>query len=265
MNTLIKSIVTIFVSCMMLNANAATPESELLGAGDILKVTVFEQPDLSLEVRVSETGTITYPLIGTVKVGGGTSAAAERKIEELLEKGGFLKSPHVSIIVPQLQSQQVSVLGQVNRAGRFPLDGVRTLADALAMAGGISADGGDLITLVHTKDGVTTREVIDLAEMMRSGNLERNLNVAGGDIVYVERAHRFYIYGEVQRPSQYRLEHNMTVLQALSVGGGISLRGTERGVKIKRLDESGFVKIIKAKHDDLLQPNDVVYVEESLF
>ncbi|MFL9610273.1 polysaccharide export protein EpsE [Methylobacillus sp. Pita2] len=241
-------------------------ESDIpLGAGDVLKISVFEQPDLSLEVRVSESGTITYPLIGEVHVSGGTVAQAEQKIASLLEKGGFLKSAHVNIIVAQLQSLQVSILGQVNRPGRYPIDSAKTLADVLALAGGISPEGGDVITLVHTVDGQTLRDQIDLAEMMRTGDLSKNVRVAGGDIVYVERFEKFYIYGQVQRASQYRLEHEMTVLQALSVGGGLSPRGTEKGVKIKRRDANGHIEIINAKHDDLIKPNDVLYVQESFF
>ncbi len=264
MTRIIKWLIATAFMMLMLNVHAA--ESDLLlGSGDVLKISVFEQPDLSLEVRVSESGTITFPLIGEVKVGGGTTAQAERKISDQLERGGFLKNPHVSIIVSQLQSLQVSVLGQVNRPGRYPLDTAKSLADVLALAGGVSADGGDIITVVR-KDGVqTVRETVDIAEMMRSGDLNRNLVISNGDIVYVERAQRFYIYGEVQRPSQYRLEHNMTVLQALSVGGGLTLRGTERGIRIKRRGADGVIEIIKAKHDDLVQQDDVIYVQESLF
>lgn len=101
--------------------------------------------------------------------------------------------------------------------------------------------------------------------MVRIGNFTRDLDVMGNDVIYVERAPRFYIYGEVQRPGAFRLERSMTVLQALSVGGGLTQRGTERGTRIKRRDETGKLQIIDAKHDDLLQVDDVVYVKESLF
>lgn len=264
MTKLIKWLATLMLTILMFNSNAAESDI-LLGPGDILRVSVFEQPDLSLEVRVSESGTITYPLIGEVKVGGETPAAAERKIAGMLESGGFLRNPHVNIIVAQLQSLQVSVLGQVNRPGRYPLDSAKSLADVLALAGGVSADGGDLISLVRKVDGHSVRETIDFSEMMRSGDLNLNVQISAGDIVYVERAPRFYIYGEVQRPSQYRLEHNMTVLQALSIGGGLTQRGTERGVRIKRRGADGVIEIINAKHDDLVLQNDVIYVKESLF
>lgn len=264
MTKLIKWFVTIVLTIVVFNVSAAESDI-LLGPGDVLKISVFEQPDLSLEVRVSESGSITYPLIGAVQVGGSTPAEAERKIADMLEAGGYLKNPHVSIIVVQLQSLQVSVLGQVGRPGRYPLDSVRSLADVLALAGGVAQDGSDIITIIQKVNGKSVRTIVDIAEMMRSGNLDNNIEIKSGDIVYVERSPKFYIYGEVQRPGQYRLEHKMTVLQALSVGGGLTMRGTEKGIVLKRQNESGSIKIINAKHDDFIQQNDVVYVKESFF
>jgi polysaccharide export outer membrane protein len=101
--------------------------------------------------------------------------------------------------------------------------------------------------------------------MMRGGDLTRDLELAGNDVLFVERAPRFYIYGEVQRAGPFKLERGMTVLQALSTGGGLTARGTERGIRIKRRDASGKLQVLDAKHDDLVQVDDVVYVKESLF
>jgi polysaccharide export outer membrane protein len=95
--------------------------------------------------------------------------------------------------------------------------------------------------------------------------MKQNIELTGSDVVYVDRAARFYIYGEVQRPGQFRLERGMTVLQALSVGGGLTLRGTERNIRIKRRDAGGNLQVLTAKHDDLIQVDDVVFVQESLF
>lgn len=237
----------------------------LLGAGDVLKVSVYGSPDLALETRVSEAGDITFPLIGPVHIGGLSTSAAEKKIGGMLESGGFLRKAQVNIIVTMLQSQQVSVLGQVNRPGRYPIEGKRSVMDMLATAGGMSADGGDAISLIRKRNGATTREVIDVIKMVQSGELTQDYDVAGNDVIYVERAPRFYIYGEVQRPGAFRLERDMTVLQALSVGGGLTPRGTERGVRIKRRDANGVLQILDARHDDLLKVDDVVYVKESLF
>ncbi|MRW93028.1 polysaccharide export protein EpsE [Duganella sp. FT80W] len=244
---------------------AAGAQDTLLGAGDVVKVTVFNNPDLAVETRINESGVVSFPLIGQVTVGGLSTAAAEKKIAGLLDSGGFVRNPQVNLLVTQLTSQQVSVLGQVNRPGRYPLEGRRNLLDLLAQAGGISADGGDTVVLIRKQGGQSTKEIVDVVGMVRSGALERNLELSAGDVLYVERAPHFYIYGEVQRPGAFRLERQMTLVQALSTGGGLTVRGTERGIIIKRRDASGKLENIKAKHDDLLQNDDVVYVSESLF
>ena len=250
---------------LALLAQTAGAADVLLGAGDVVKVSVYGNQDLTLETRVSEAGTITFPLIGTVELGGLTAAAAEKKIAGMLESGGFIRKAQVNLLVTSLQSAQVSVLGQVNRPGRYPIEGKRTLMDMLALAGGFGADGGDVVSLIRKRNGVTTKDAIDVVDMVRGNDFTRDFEVMGGDILYVERAPRFYIYGEVQRPGPFRLERQMTLLQALSTGGGLTPRGTERGIRIKRRDAKGVLQVIEAKQDDLVQVDDVIYVKESLF
>lgn len=261
-----KRLIFWLTACLLaLTVSGAGAAEVLLGSGDVLKIAVYGSPDLGLETRVSEGGAITFPLVGQVAIGGLTVAAAEKKIGGLLESGGYLRKAQVNIIVTSLQSQQVSVLGQVNRPGRYALEGKRSLIDLLAMAGGISVEGGDTISLIRKRDGVVSKNVVDVIQMVRSGELNQDFELAGNDVIYVERAPRFYIYGEVQRPGIFRLERGMTVVQALSTGGGLTPRGTERGMVIKRRDANGKVQAIDAKQDDLLQTDDVVYVKESWF
>ncbi|WP_295995263.1 polysaccharide export protein EpsE [Rugamonas sp.] len=250
---------------MALTLSNAMAADVQLGAGDVIKVTVYNNPDLALETRISESGSITFPLIGAVKVGGMGVSEAEKKLSGLLQSGGFVRQAQVNIIVTVQQSQQASVLGQVNRPGRYPVDGKRSVLEVLALAGGVSAEGGDALVLLRKHDGKTTREVIDLLDMVRAGDLQHDVDLQADDVIYVERAPRFYIYGEVQRPGPVRLERDMTILQALSAGGGLTPRGTERGIRIKRRDASGKIEIISAKQDDVVRMDDVVYVQESLF
>ncbi|WGG49147.1 polysaccharide export protein EpsE [Rugamonas sp. DEMB1] len=250
---------------LMAGLNGASAADLLLGPGDVVKMSVYGNPDLMVETRVNESGAVTFPLIGQVGIGGLSTAAAEQKVAGLLERGGFLRKAQVNILVTQQTSHQVSVLGQVNRPGRYPVDGRRTVMDMLAQAGGIGADGNDTVTLIRKRNGATTKEAVDVVGMVRSGALDRDLDVETNDIIYVERAPRVYIYGEVQRPGQLRLERSMTVLQALSAGGGLSARGTERDIRIKRRGADGKIQVIKAKHDDELLSDDVVYVSESWF
>ncbi|TFW21147.1 polysaccharide export protein EpsE [Massilia arenosa] len=250
---------------LLLTFNFASA-ADTLGPGDVIKVSVYGNPDMAIETRITDAGSITFPLIGQVTVGGLSVPAAEKKIASMLESGGYLKKPAVTINVTQVQSQQVSVLGQVNRPGRYPLEGgKRSLMDLLAQAGGIAQDGGDVVNVIRTRNGQTTTEQVDVIEMVRTGQLTKDYDLAANDVIYVERAPKFYIYGEVQRPGAFRLERGMTVTQALSAGGGLTLRGTERGLQIKRRDGSGGLRTIDAKQNDLLQTDDVVYVKESWF
>lgn len=255
----------LFATALVLTMGAASAAEVPLGPGDVIKLSVYGNPDLALETRISETGTITFPLLGQVNIGGLSVAAAEKKIGGLLESGGYLKKAQVNMIVTTLQSQQVAVLGHVNRPGRYPVEGKRSVLDLLAVAGGISADGGDAISLVRNRNGTVTKETIDVVQMVRSGELDKNIEVSGGDVIYVERAPRFYIVGEVQRPGAFKVERAMTVLQALSAGGGLTPRGTDRGIRITRRDAAGKPSIIEAKHEDIVQVDDVITVKESWF
>lgn len=252
-------------AALVLTVGLAGAAEVPLGPGDVVKLSVYGSPDLAVETRVSEAGNITFPLLGQVQVGGLSVAAAEKKIGDLLEKGGYLKKAQVNILVTTLASQQVSVLGYVNRPGRYPVEGKRKVLDLLAMAGGIHGDGGDMVSLVRTRNGNTTRETIDVVEMVRKGELNKDYEVAGGDIIYVERAPRAYVTGEVTRPGPFRLERGMTVQQAVSAGGGLSPRGSHNGMKITRRDASGAPVTINVKADDPVQVDDVIVVRESWF
>lgn len=246
-------------------AGFATAAEVLLGPGDVVRLSVYGSPDLSVETRVSEGGTITFPLLGQVAVGGLSVAAAEKKIGNLLEKGGYLKQAEVNMLVTTLASQQVSVLGQVNRPGRYPVEGRRKVLDLLAMAGGVSAEGSDLISLVRTRDGKTERETIDIVDMVRRGELDKDVEVAGGDIIFVERAPRAYVTGEVQRPGAFRIERGMTVQQAISAGGGLTPRGSDRGMRITRRESDGRAVTLEVRASDPVQVDDVITVRESWF
>jgi len=261
-----KRVVTWMVGLVfILGMGAAGAAEVLLGPGDVVKLSVYGSPDLSIETRVSESGHLTFPLLGQVAVGGMSVAGAEKKIAGLLEKGGYIKQAQVNMLVTTLASQQISVLGHVNRPGRYPVEGRRRVLDMLALAGGIHSEGGDMISLVRTRNGKTTRETIDLVDMVRRGELDKDVEVAGGDIIFVERAPRAYVTGEVTRPGPFRLERGMTVQQALSAGGGLSPRGSSNGIRITRKDAGGLPVSLDANASDAVQVDDVIVVRESWF
>jgi polysaccharide export outer membrane protein len=254
------------LAALTLPGAAIAQSRDVLGEGDSIRVTVFQNPDLTTETRISEQGTITFPLIGEVALAGLTPARAEARIAEHLVKGKFLVRPQVSVNVVQVRSRQVSVLGQVARPGRYPLDDTSSnLTDILALAGGVSPGGDDNVTVTMKRDGKVAKVDVDVPAMYRTGDMSRNIRLENGDVIFVQRAPVFYIYGEVQRAGSYRLEQGMTVMQALSVGGGVTARGTDRGLKIRRRSPDGGLHAIDARLTDLVQANDVIYVRESWF
>lgn len=237
-----------------------------LGAGDAIRVQVFQNPDLTIETRVSENGTITYPLIGAVDLGGLSIAAAEKKIADALQKGGFIRQPQVNIVLVQIRGNQVSVLGQVNRPGRFPLETANTrLSDMLALAGGTTQAGDDAVIITGQREGKFFRKVVDIPLIYLTEKPGEDIVLLGGDTLYVNRAPVFYIYGEAQRPGAFRVERDMTVMQALAQGGGPTARGSERKLRLSRKAEDGSVQQMVPKLTDPVLPNDVIYVEERLF
>lgn len=329
-----------------LNTAQAEEANYLLGSGDLLKITVYNNPDLSLETRVGERGMIRFPLIGEVRVEGITSTAAELKIAKLLEAGNFVKQPQINILVTQFQSKMISVLGSVLKPGRYPLErasnlsdllalaggptadgsdlvtitsktgkteldlhnivggkgdgvqnvpllggeivyvhardvsvigqvnrpgkyavtgGVRTLGDFLSVAGGISPSGSDTVTVTTMREGKQQRYEVDIDSLFRTGNNSANIELTSGDTVYVPRAPMVYVYGEVQRPGSFRIERNMTVIQALAQAGGLTPRGTKRNIQLDRRDVKGNLQKLTPELSDLVQQDDVLYVQESWF
>lgn len=251
---------------MLLAAPAWSADNDYrMGTGDVLRITVYGQPDLTTEARVGESGNISFPLIGDVRMAGVTPAQGETEIAKRLSKGGFILEPFVTLNVVQYRGQQVSVLGRVGRPGKHTLEKVSRITDVLALAGGIVGDGADTITLVRTRDGKPEYRDIDMIALFKQGGEASNELVQDGDIINVARQPMFYIYGEVQRPGAFRLEQNMSVVQALSMGGGVTQRGTQKGLKILRRDANGELQQLDAKLADPVKKDDVIYVKESLF
>jgi polysaccharide biosynthesis/export protein len=238
----------------------------ILGAGDVVRVTVFQSPELSLEARIPETGVVSYPLLGSVTLGGLSISQAERRLADGLLAGKFLKQPQVSILVTQLRGHQASVLGHAVRPGRYSLELRSTrLSDLMALAGGVAADGSDILTIVGQRGGKPFRTQVDFRTLFRGDATNQDIAIESNDVVYVDRVPQIYIHGEVQKPGTLRLERGMTVLQALAAGGGLTQRGTQRGIRIHRKGPDGLVKELRPALQEPVQQDDVVYVPESLF
>ncbi|WP_439466504.1 polysaccharide export protein EpsE [Roseateles sp. NT4] len=254
-------------------ASAATPAASTaeyrLGAGDVIRIVVYQNPDLTLETRVSETGVVSFPLLGNVRIGGLGVSAAEKLIADGLKNGNFVKSPQVTLVLLQVKGNQASVLGQVNRPGRYPIETAdMRMTDLLANAGGVASTGAEIMVLSGTRAGKPFRMEIDLPSVFGPSAEQGRPNdvlIQNGDVLWVDRAPLVYIYGEVQRPGPMRIERGMTVMQVLAAGGGLTQRGTERGIRVHRKSADGKVQVMQPGMDDGVKDGDVVYVKESLF
>ena len=252
---------------------AAQPQSldtrqtkETLGAGDSIRITVFQNPDMTTETRISPKGSIVFPLIGEVAMDGLTPAQAGSRIADQLKRGRFIVNPQVAVAIVQVRSRQVSVLGQLMRPGNYVLEDTSSrLTDILTLAGGISPTGADTVTVLRRNGGKPEKREINVPAIFRGGDPATNIEIESGDTIFVERAPVFYIYGEVQRAGAYRLEPHTIVMHALSLGGGLTARGTERGVGIHRRQPNGKFTKLDAKLTDAVQADDIVFVRESLF
>lgn len=254
------------VAIMLVYAPSVFPavQEYKLGPGDTIKITVYEQPDLTTVARISESGNITFPLLGEVNVAGLTTAEVENKIAKLLRVGQFIKQPQVSVNIQTYLSQQVVILGEVNKPGKYSIEGASVVSDLLAQAGGRTQEAADVIFVIK-KDGKGIKKYqVNVADFY-VGDMSQNIEVSNGDMILVPHMDVFYIYGEVNRAGVFRLEKDMTVMQALALAGGLTGRGTDSGIKVNRRDNKGKLQELEVKLTDLLRPDDVIYVKERLF
>ncbi len=236
-----------------------------LGPDDVLSISVYGDTNLKTETRVSEDGRIIFPLIGSIEVGGKSSFELEEAIATRLIKGGFVHEAQVNVMVLEHVSQHISVLGYVKNPGRYPLNSNSTVIDSIAMAGGVQEMGGSKVVVTRTVNGGTQKQELNLQDYLETAQSIVPFKMQQGDVVYVTKADMFYIYGEVLKPGEYRITPTISVVKALSMGGGLTLRGTENGIIIKRNDAKGDLLEIDTKLNDVVLEGDVIYVGERWF
>lgn len=245
---------------------AANAGLSQLGPGDGLSFRVYGQPDMDSTVVVSEDGTIPVPLAGPVKVSGLSPSEAAKQVAKALRAGGFLRNPIVTLTVTEARSQRVSVLGEVGTPGRYSIDPSTTIFDLLAEAGGVKETGSDTIYVLRTApDGSTERFAVDTKRLLSDPGSKSVVVLRAGDSIYVPRAEQFFVYGEVNAPNNYRLEPGMTVLEAIARAGGLTSRGSDRRVEIRRQNAQGTYSTRTGRLADRILANDVIRVKERIF
>ena len=238
---------------------------EVIGPGDTVRITAYRYPDLTTEARLSEEGKLNVPLVGEMSLKGLTPEQAGARIADRLKSGKYINDPQITVTVLQARSRVVSVLGFVRNPGRYVLDGsTAKVSDVIAMAGGLEPNGSQQVIIQPNGERKGKPVTVDLSSVIE-GDSAKNIDVHGGDSVFVPRAPVVYVYGEVMRGGAYRLEPGMTVMQAISLAGGITPRGSQNRVQLRHRASDGKWNQSDARLTDSVGPDDVVYVRESLF
>jgi len=255
-------------------ASAQTTADYVIGDQDVLSIQVFDQPDLGGKYTVETDGTFTFPLIGRIKAGALTLRGFERELKERLADGYF-RNPQVTVAVEQYRSQRVFVMGEVRQPGPVPLTGGMTLIEALARAGSTLPTSSGEVSIVRAgqnsgggpavpgQDSATEVFRASIGEL-QSGSLSQNIELRDGDTIFAPRAELVYVFGEVRNPGGYAVQKNTTVLQALSLAGGVTEHGAMNRIQVMRIVKGAKVEL-RVKLTDLVRPEDTIIVPQRYF
>jgi len=240
-----------------------------VGDGDLLKITVYNSPDLTSEVRVSGEGMITVPLIGEVSVKAMTATEIGKKLAALFANG-YIKNPQVAVFIQEYKSKKVTTLGEFTKPGLIEMRGNSTLMEVISNAGGITLNAGETLFIQRNavkgtasqKDDVIIS--IDLTKLLEGTDMSSNVPVLDGDSIYVPKAAYVYVTGEVKNPGAFKITKGLTVLRSITLAGGFTLKANKDKTEIVR--KTGNVEnTIKVKMEDLIAPDDIIVVPESFF
>jgi polysaccharide biosynthesis/export protein len=255
-------------------APTASPDTYRVGAQDVIRVTVFDEPALTGLFRVDADGSISYPMLGRVEVAGRTVRETEAHLTDRLQDG-YVRRPQVSVEIEQYRSRSIFIMGEVRSPGKYALTGEMTLLEVLALAGSFTVTASSELVVLRSKDPARTESPTlpdddTSAEILRvnrddlqAGRQAANLVLQDGDTIFVPIVERFFITGHVRTPGQYQLERGMTVQQAIAVAGGLTERGSNRRLKIRR-EIKGEFREINVRLTDLVQAGDTIMIPQRL-
>ena len=242
-----------------------------IGAGDLLEMSIFDTPELSGKLRVSNTGDISLPLVGRLHVAGMKAEEAQNLIRQKFMEGGYLKDPQVTVFVAEYATQGVSVMGEVKTPGVYPAFGSHHLTDYISMAQGLTPMAGTTITITHAAHPDDPSHV-----KMTAGAApkpENNPEILPGDTIFVERTGVVYVVGDVARPGGFPMDHDeqLSILQALALAQGTNPTAAKGSARLIRTTAQGrqeipvnLKKILASKTTDLaMKDNDILFVPSS--
>lgn len=253
----------------------------VVGPQDVLIITSYDQPELTGKFTIDADGSFTYPLIGRMTVGGMTLRQVEETLEKELVEQGFFRNPQLTVAVEQYRSQRIYIVGEVRIPGAYPLSGDMRLVEALALAGStLPTASGEAVVVHPSNEGIVLgpTQAADAAEsidrdkvvrvdlrLLENGDLSQNVALKSGDTIFVLRAESVYVFGQVRNPGAYPLrDKQTTVLQALSLAGGVTERASTGRIQIVRIVDGKKVEL-RAELTDFILPRDTVIVPERFF
>jgi len=237
----------------------------VVGEGDVIEINVYDNDDLNKTVRISSEGTISMPLIGTIRAAGLTVSGLSKRVTDLYADG-YLVNPQVTVFIKEFRSKTATVLGEVNRGGLHEIQGNVRFLEVISKAGGFRPSAGNTV-IVKRKglNGKTEIIKIDLKQLVQEGDSSQDILIKDGDSIFVKKAHVVYVSGEVRSSGAYRYEKGLTIIKAVTIAGGFTERASATNVKIIRKVKGREVVLKKVKMDKSLLPDDIIVVPESFF
>lgn len=252
----------------------STVSDYVVGPQDVLMITSYDQADLSGKFTVESDGTFTYPLIGRFRAGGLTLRQLENGLKKRLTDEGYFKNPQITVAVEQYKSQKIFIVGEVRSPGTYPLSGGMNFVEALARAGSTTPSASGEAIIVHANDQNASGPILPTQAAnitrvnlkdLQNGVFSENAALRDGDTIFIPRAESVYVFGQVRSPGAYALQQkNTSVLQALSLAGGVTDRAATNRIRIVRMVKAQ-KKEFRVKLDDVVQPGDTVIVAERFF
>lgn len=260
---------------LMFNGNCLAQEREYkIQPNDVIQITVFGEEDLSITAKVSQDGTISYPLLGVIKVSGYTERNLAKNLTEWLGED-YLVMPQVSVFVKQYS--RVSVLGQVRLPGSYEIKENLTITQAIALAGGFNEQADiSAVKIIHgeSADDKNKNEVVNVNKIIDKS--APDIEIKANDTIVIEEYGRISIIGQVNRPGMYALKRDLTVVEAIGLAGGFTPTASQNGTRIIRVEDNNKKQVISVpvaniirsgdtSRDQILQPGDTIVVPESFF
>lgn len=240
------------------------PSDYRVGDGDVLQVTVYDHPDLSTVVRVANDGSINFPLVGQMRIGGMTVGEVSNRLARTLSQG-YIVNPQVSVFVQEFRSKKVTIVGQIANPGLYQLTGPTSLLQLISKAGGLKPDAGDKIVLKRRSVNGEEEVTIDRLALMEKGDTTLDIPVRDGDNVFVAQAGLFYVTGQVNKPAAYKLEEGASVIKGITMAGGFTNLAATKKVKIIRKVDGAERVMENVPMHEAIRSEDVIVVPESFF